>query len=754
MRFWLGVCFLFFFGTNIAFGAPKITIIDNQRIEDIIVKSYLIDDLKDISAVNKSIKNLYSSGLFDEVEINKINKNHFEIKVSENPIINNIAFEGNKKVDNESLENEISLKKYSLLDKQKLQQDVKKIQDIYLQTGRFLAKIEPKIIKRKSNRVDLIFEISEGKKAKIGAIHFNGNKFFSDAQLKDEITTKKSKWYKFLASSDFYDKNRIAFDSEKLRRFYANHGFIDFEAISSIAQIDRLKQKFTIDFLVKENTRYKTGKISIANHIDKFDENLLKDAISLKTGKYYNASKDDDTIDKMTKIMGDNGYAFVDIKANLTRNIEEKTVDAEYVINQSAKIYINQIEILGNNRTLDAVILRELNFTYGDPYNLAKINRSRQKLQNLGFFDEVKLDIVRTNYPDKVNIIIEVVEKKTGELSFGVGYSTVDKATANIGLKERNLFGTGQELGINVQQSSRRSNNSINYLYPHFLDYDLAVGFEVFNRQVQKEDSLLFDQTLNGVGLRASYSLSEYIRHQIRYSFKSEEISNVDTGSSFTIQNLEGDFDISTIGHTISIDKRDSRFNPSNGYFASFSQDFAGIGGDIENLKHQINASYYQPFFDEKFVLKLANQSGHVDGIGQEVRSSDGFFLGGNNFRGFEFGGIGPRTSANNSAINGNVVGGKLFYVNTVELKFPNFLPKNLGLDTSVFYEFGTVKSVDRQLKDDGSIIDTGSMRSSYGFSLAWGSPVGPIRLDFSKVDKKEEFDITETFRFSIGANF
>ena len=734
-----------------------ITIKGNERVDIKTIENYLdIGGLKQNNqkAINQSIKQLFESDLFSEVKIYPEN-DQIIIEVKENPIINEIEFRGNKKIDDEALQAEIRLKKRSIYTKAKLQADIKRINDIYIKSGRFLTKIEPKIVKKDQNRVDLIFDVTEGKKATISDISFIGNKVFADVTLSDEITTKKTEWYKFFSSSDSYDSDRIEFDKEKLRRFYNARGYADFAVLSAISQIAPAKDKFFINFLLEEGIKYHFGEINIINKVRKFDETLLHNAIRTKKDKLYNGDLLDETVDKMVKIMSEKGYAFAHIEPILKRDKDKQIIDVDYVIEETPRIYINQIHIKGNTRTMDEVLRRELRVVEGDAYNITKINRSKQRIQNLGFFEKVEFNTKRIDSTNLVDLEIEVKEKKTGELNFGIGYSTVDKATGNIGLKENNLFGTGQELGLNVQKSKLRSSNEINYTKPYFMGREIAVGIDLFQYQLDKRNTLVYDQESSGGTLRGDYSIIEHLGHQLRYSLKDENISNVETVASQSIQNLAGQYINSSLGHSLLYDERDNKIDPRDGYYVRFSQDYSGVGGDIKYLKNEGSAGYYIPILgNTDFVLKFSGKFGHIDGNGQDIKSNDNFFLGGNNFRGFEYAGIGPRSKINGTFKGGDSIGGKTYYVSTTEFRFPLGLPKDLGINASLFSDIGTLTGVDSVNKNNTEVIDTGTLRSSYGLSLGWASPLGPIRLDFSKVSKKEDFDRVENFRFSFGTNF
>lgn len=759
---WFLTIFLPFFLSNASVFAASnsplniITIKGNERVDDETIISYLdVSGLKNNSqkALQESLKKLYESDLFLESKIYR-QGGKIIVEVQENPIVSDVKIVGNKKIEDDALQSEISLKKRSVFTKAKLQNDLKRINEIYLKSGRFLTKIEPKIIQKEQNRVEVIFDIFEGAKAKIGDIYFVGNSAFVDQELMDEISTSKSKWWKFLSSSDTYDSDRIEFDKEKLRRFYGSEGYADFAVISSIAQIAPTKDEFFITFLLEEGIRYRVGEVNIINHVEKFDSSILEKEILIKKGKIYNSELIEKTIDKMVETMSQKSYAFANIEPVLKRNRDEKIIDVDFVIRETPRVYINEIRITGNTRTLDEVIRRELRFREGDAYNITKINRSKQRIENLGFFEKVDFKTKRIGESDKVDLEIEVKEKKTGELNLGIGYSTVNKVTMNAGIKERNLFGTGQELGFNVQNSYTGLTSEINYTKPYFLGHPIDVGFDLFKYNLSKRNTLVYSQDSSGITLRGDYSITEFLSHQLRYSLSQQTVGDVDPNASFAVKNLQGSFTTSSVGQTFVYDKRDNKMNPKDGYYASVSQEYTGLGGNISNIKHEGSAGYYIPTFNDEYILKFLARGGAIEGVGQDVRSNYGFFLGGNNFRGFQYAGMGPRTVTNGSAKGGSAIGGKIYYVGTAEFRFPIGLPKELGINGILFSDNGTVKGVDPVSKSGTDIVDSGSLRSSYGFSIAWSSPLGPIRLDFSKVAKKETYDQTQNFRFSFGTTF
>ena len=725
-----------------------------QRVEQSSILSYFSDlknDKNIFQNIDKIKKILRETEYFSEVEI-VVKNNKLLVNLQENPIIYETKFVGNKKISDEILTAETILKKRSIYTKSKLQADIKRINEIYIKSGRFLAKIEPKIIQKEQNRIELIYEIDEGPKAKIGEIYFIGNSAFPDRDLAEQISTKKSIWWKFLSSSDIYDSDRLEFDKELLRRFYNNNGYADFNTISSMAQISRNKDNFFITFLIEEGIKYNIGEINIVNQIQSFDAEILHQKITFKTNQIYNAQEIENSISIMSDELSSKSYAFAVIEPILKRNKDKKIIDIDFIINETPRVFIDKINIFGNSRTLDEVIRRELRLKEGDPYNNNKINRSKQRLENLGYFEKVEFNTKRINDGDLVDLEIFVKEKRTGELSLGLGYSTLDRLNINAGIRENNLFGTGRKIGINVQRSFANLSAEVNYTKPYFLGRPVDVGFDIFRTNLAKINTRAFESNNSGIKLNAIYSITEFLDHVISYSYIAQNIGNITAGSSLATQMIQGNYIISSIGNTLIYDKTNSRIDPRKGYFISLSQSISGLGGNIKNAKYEGRASYFLPTFNNDYILRFASKGGIVDGLGQDVNSQNNYFLGGNDIRGFAFYGIGPRVIANDNS-PAEAIGGKIFYTGTSEFRFPLGLPRELGINGAFFWDVGVLKSVDSSIKQQTKISDSNNLRSSIGFSVFWSSPMGPIRLDFAKVLQKDRYDRSQVFNFNFGTN-
>jgi outer membrane protein insertion porin family len=698
----------------------------------------------DPAKLDQSLKNLYATGLFDDVALGR-EGDELVVTVVENPIINRIAFEGNRRLDDEVLSNEVQLRPRVVYTRSRVQNAVSRILELYRRNGRFAATVEPKVIELDQNRVDLVFEINEGPLTDVSRIVFIGNEAFDDSALRDVIQTREAAWYRFLTSDDTYDPDRLAFDQELLRRFYLARGYADFNVGSAIAELTPDGRNFVITFTVDEGDRYDFGTIDLESRLPDLEPEQLRELITTKSGEVYDADQVEESIVALSEEIGELGYAFVEVEPVPTKHPDERVIDLTYVINEGSRVYIERIDIVGNLRTLDEVIRREFRVDEGDAFNTALLRRSRQRIENLGYFEQVELNTQPGSSPDKTRIEVEVSERSTGELSFGAGFSTSDGPLGDIRLTERNLLGRGQSVRAEFTISARTQQIDFSFTEPYFLDRDLAAGFDLFRRRTDFQSEGSFDQKSLGGTLRASYPLTERWRHGLRFTVRQDEITDVDEDASRFIRDEEGDNLTILVGQDLTYDVRDTRFLPSDGYLIRLEQDVAGLG-DTQFIRHEATGSYYYPF-TPNWVLNLAARGGYIFGYGGEnVRLFDRFFLGGQTLRGFKFAGVGPRDITTDDALGGN-----LLFTTTAEQRFPLGLPEELRMFGRVFVDAGTLTELD---VNGPEIADSGSIRASAGIGLSWLSPLGPIAIDLSQAFLKEEEDETEFFRLSFGTRF
>ncbi len=732
----------------------------NRRVETNTIKSFLgikKGDSVDASDINNSLTKIFSTGLFADVNID-LKENTLVVRVVENPIIGEVAFEGNKRINNDSLRSEVRLTPRAVYNKTDMQHDVKRILNLYQKSGRFSAVVTPKVIQLEQNRVNLVFEIDEGDKSKIAKISFVGNEVFNDSRLLTTIQTKESRWYRFLSSDDTYDPDRLAFDKELLRRLYVSRGYADFKVLSATAELTPEKEDFFITFTVDEGQKYTFGTMNAESKLPDLDGTSLASILQTVEGQVFNAKLIEKTIEKITKHLGNLGYAFVNIEPQMNRDVENATIGINYLVKEGPRVYVERISINGNVRTLDEVIRREFRLAEGDPFNSEKIKRSQQRIQNLGFFSNLDINNNRGSAPDKAIINVDVEEKSTGELTFGAGFSTTDGALGDVSISERNLLGKGQFLKLNFTIASVRQQIDLSFTEPYFMNKDIAAGFDLFKTQTNSasaQSNRTFDNDAMGAVIRAAYSITEHLRHSVRYSLRSDDISGVRSNASEFIKRQEGKNTTSLIGHSLSWDHRDNKFTPTDGYFVKFNQDLAGFGGDSKFFRNEIKGGYFTNVIGKDFIVKFIGKAGYIFGFGgEDVRINDRFFIGGNDIRGFASDGIGPRDSTSRGPLGGNI-----YTASTLEMTFPLGLPEELGFSGAVFTDIGTLFQTDDKttVNSNGiisTVLDESTPRASIGIGIGWKSPLGPIRVDFAKPYLSENFDRTEEVRFSFGTRF
>lgn len=726
----------------------QIVIEGAQRVEPETIRSYLLvreGDAFDAGQVDRSLKSLYSTGLFADVSFVR-RGDALVITVVENPVINRIAFEGNKRRSDKDLESEVSLRPRVIFTRTKVQNDVKRLLTVYRQTGRFSATVEPKIIQLPQNRVDLVFEINEGDATRVENIRFVGNREFKDSKLRDVIRTKESRWYRFLTSDDSYDPDRLALDRELLRRYYLKNGFADFRVASAVAELTPDQKRFFITMTVDEGNRYKFGKIDIQAQVRDLNVADVSDALQMAEGDWYNADLVEKTVDNMTLAVGNLGYAFAEVRPRVNRNRESHTIDVTFEIREGPRVYVERIDITGNVRTLDRVIRREFRLVEGDAFNTAKLRRSRQRIQNLDFFEKVAVEQVPGSSPDKTVVKATVEEKSTGSLSVGIGFSTVNGAIFESGIRERNLLGRGQDLRLSATLAQRRTQIKLSFTEPYFQDREVAAGFDLFRTTTNLQRTSSHDQEAIGGGLRAGYPITEHLSQRWGYNIKQTTITDVKPTASAFIKAQEGDNLLSEVTHTLSYDQRDSAISPTQGYIIRLQNDLAGLIGDSQFTRNSLEGAQYYPIFED-WVLSFKLGGGYILGLGKDVRLFDRFFIGGEEIRGFANAGLGPRDKVTDDAL-----GGEWTYNGSVETTFPfPGVPVETGFRGRFFTDFGSSGKV---TPSDATVDDTGSLRVSIGTGLTWVSPFGAIGVDLGWPIVKETFDRDELIRINFGTKF
>ncbi|MBE6452775.1 MAG: outer membrane protein assembly factor BamA [Alphaproteobacteria bacterium] len=722
-----------------------INIEGTQRVEDETVLSY-VDIKKNSSVTNvqldEALKQLYSTGLFNDVSLNVSQKGVLNIKLEENPIINQVLFDGNDKVDDEMLTSEIRLSPRSTYSRSKVQEDIQRILEVYKRSGRYAAVVEPQIIKRDQNRVDLIFNIDEGPLAVIDKVNFIGNHHYDHDDLQEVIMSKESRWYRIFSSSENYDSEKTNYDKELLRRFYLKRGYADFRVVSAVAELSPDSKSFVVSYVLDEGKRYKVNKLDIVSDISDIDTADFMDNMELEVGDWYNNDKIEKTVTVLTDELGKKGFAFVDVNPELIKDTETGNIDITFHINEGQRIFVDRINISGNTRTHDEVIRREFRIEEGDAFNVSKIKDSRRNVENLDYFS--KVDITTTpKDANKADLNVNVEEKSTGYFNVGVGYSTVNGALVRAGVTENNFRGLGQHLSLDAGVSQRSQDYSLSFTEPYFLDRRLRAGFDIFRTEEDYQDESSYDSSYTGGRLRMGWNYTDDLSQQVRYTLREDEITNVGHEASKYIKDEEGSFVDSSIGQTIVYDKRDSMISPKEGYFLSFGNDVAGLGGDEKYLKFDAKAYTYYTLADY-YTFKLFANAGYITGYGGEnVRLPNRYNLGGNTLRGFDVAGIGARDKYTKDALGGNW----MLYTGG-EVNFPIGLDE-VGIKGRTFVDMGMLGKPDNMNRAD--VEYSSSPRVSAGFGFQWLSPMGQIDIDFGFPIVKEDYDETQVFRLNFG---
>ncbi len=727
----------------------EIVISGVMRIEPETVLTYLMirkGDSVSQEELDRGLKSLFSTGLFSDVRLS-VNDGVLNVDLVENPIVNRISFEGNKKIKTQQLKDEVSLRPRSVFTRSKARRDTQRILELYKRMGRYSAQVEPKIIERSQNRLDVVFEINEGKPTYIRKIDFIGNHAFSATELEEEMLSKENRWYRWFTSMDTYDPDRFAYDQELLRRFYLRHGYMDFNIISSSAELSPNREDFYLTIVLEEGKRYKVGEVKVISDLKGLDADTVADVVSVKTGSWYNNVKVENSELALINAVGAKGFPFVDVSSGLNKHEKENVVDVVFNIKEGQHLFIDEIQITGNARTQDRVIRREFRFAEGDAYSPSKIKRSKQRIENLNYFDRVMMDIEQVEGTlDRAILKTDVSEKSTGSLKLGIGWSSYDGPLAEVSVQENNFLGTGRRVGVSASVAEEKTLFDISFVEPWFLDREMSLGFDIFYLTRNYSDRSSYDSEMAGTSVSLSWKYTEELSHTVKYTLRQDKIIDVSESASIYVKDQEGTTLTSMISQTLFWDYLDNRYNPSEGYYFSLSNDLAGFGGDTRYLRTDISAAYYHPLSD-KWVLGLTSSAGYIFGIGQDVRLNNRYFLGGSTLRGFEDGGVTARSKVGDDALGGNwqATAG-------VQLMFPLGLPSEFGMRGKIFADFGLIGKPDDF--DASQMWYSSKLRGSIGIGFVWSSPLGPINVDYAVPILKEPFDETEYFRLNFGWGF
>ena len=742
----------------------------NQRVDDETIRNYIGIDPGvsfDSGDVDDAVKRLFDTGLFSDVRINRAGRT-LVVTVEEYAIVNQVLFQGNKKIKDDRLSRIVQLKPRGTFSESTLELDGQAIRDAYEAIGRSDAIVSSQVIDLGSNRVNVVFEITEGGRTKIATINFVGNNAYSDRRLAGVISTKKSNLLSFIARDDVYDEDRLRADEETLRRFYYNRGYADFRVISSTAELDDAENEYTVTVTVDEGDRYRFGSVGIESTLAVVDGESLRYLVETDEGDIYSAKNVEDTLVALTEHLASLGYAFTQVTPRGNRDFETRTIAVVYSIDEGPRTYIQRIDIRGNTRTRDYVIRREFDVSEGDAFNQVLIQLAKRRLEDLDYFTSVNISTVPGGQPDRIVLVVSVVEKSTGEFSIGAGYSTGGTnpgPTVEVGVTERNFLGRGQYIKASVGGGEDTRSYKISFTEPYLFGRRIAGGFDIYRTT---RDDTGYDTELTGATVRLGLPITEVLSSQIAYDFSQETYNPTDAGclpesppgSNCTIaQSIQDAADLSpwtksSVSGTLFYNTIDDVRNPRDGIYVTATAEIAGVGGDAEYVKVTGRGSYYRTLLDEADVVGVVSGGvGHIAHYGGEQRVFDLFQGSARMVRGFEAAGWGPYDPAPNDHL-----GGTTYFHGSVEAQFPlPVLPDSLGIKGAVFADAATLYGNDLQAtgEEEGPLESIRARaRASVGASLIWNSPFGPLRVDYAIPVAKQPNDRLQEFNFGISSRF
>ncbi|AMX92888.1 outer membrane protein assembly factor BamA [Mesorhizobium sp. M7A.F.Ca.US.014.04.1.1] len=746
----------------------RVEVSGNQRIDAETIRNYItIKPGKAFSSsdIDGAVKALFGTGLFSDVQINQVGST-LVVKVAEYQVVNQVLFQNNKKLKDNALAAAVQLKPRGTFSQATLDADVESVKAAYRRIGRDDVTVTTQVMQLGDNRVNVVFNIAEGDRTQIAAINFVGNSAYSSRRLSDIINTKRSSWVSFILRDDVYDDDKLRADQELLRRFYYNHGYADFQVVSAVGELDSATNKYTVTITVQEGDRYTFGDVSVESTIPEVDGKSLESVIETHKGDVYNAKNVEDSIIALTEKVAGSGYAFAQVTPRGDRNFENHTISVVYTIDQGTKAYIERIEIRGNDRTRDYVIRREFDVSEGDAFNQVLIQRAKKRLENLNYFEKVDISTVPGSQPDQVVLVVDVVEKSTGEFSVGAGYSTGgDTAGPSVegSVTERNFLGRGQFIKLSAGGGKNSRDYSLSFTEPYFLGRRIAAGFDIYKSTREYNNN--YDSDTTGATIRFGLPITDSITTQLAYNISQEKYKVDDgcltdgvyiPGSPCNISTaiLDGIDQSPWIKSSVSLglvyNTIDDMKNPHEGIYANTTVEVAGLGGDAKFVKITGRGSVYQTLSESLDLVGLiSGGAGHVEGYGSDgLRIFDQFQSTDRMIRGFAYGGIGPV-----DPLTGDHLGGTTYFNASAEAQFPlPVVPESFGLRGAVFADAATlygskVTSVAQESTDM-------QLRASVGVGLMWASPFGPIRIDYAIPVKKEARDDVQEFNFGISTRF
>lgn len=735
------------------FRFDAISVEGNQRIESSTIANFIgVARGETVSAaeLNDGYQRVLASGLFETVEIEPRGRT-LVVRVVEFPTINRIMFDGNQRLDDETLGTIVQSQSRRVFSPSTAEADAARLTEAYAQQGRIAARVQPKVIRRSDNRVDLVFEVFEGGVSEVERIGFVGNQVFSDRRLRRVLETKQAGLFRALVQSDTFIEDRIQFDRQVLRDFYQSRGYVDFRTTGVNTELSEERDAFFITFNVEEGQQFSFGEVTVSSDLAEVDPLVFEQALRLRSGRVYSPTDVETEIARLERLAIREGLNFVRVEPRVTRNDRDLTLDVEFLLTRGERVFVERIDIEGNTTTLDRVVRRQFRLVEGDPFNPRQIRESAERIRALGFFTTSNVEAREGSTPQQVVIDVDVEEAPTGSLSFGGSFSTNGGFGAAISFSERNFLGRGQRLSLGINTSEDTANYNFSFTEPAFLGRDVAYNFTV-NYLETDNDSAEFDTVIGNFSTGFTFPVSENGRLNLRYGARYSEITNLspEVGALINAEAERGELWDSFVGYRYSYDTRRTGLNPNAGVLLEFGQDFAGLGGDNTYVESTLRAIAQTRVLSDEVTLRATLEAGALSYSSGSSRVTDRFSLNSSRMRGFEGGGIGPR-EVGPGDVN-DALGGNYFAVARFEAEFPLPLPEEYGVSGGVFYDIGSLWGLDET--NDNVLYEDFTARQVIGVSLFWDTPLGPLRFNFSEALASEEFDETQSFDLTISTQF
>ncbi|SNT72707.1 outer membrane protein assembly factor BamA [Paracoccus seriniphilus] len=724
-----------------------------QRIEPATILSYAnIARGQNVSAgeLNDALQRLQGSGLFETVEVTP-QGSLLVIKVSEYPTINQISFEGNRRIKDDQLAQIVRSKSRRVYQPSQAIADASNIAEAYSTEGRLAARVDPKIIRRGDNRVDLVFEIQEGDLTEVERISFTGNRAFSDRRLRQVLETKQAGILRALIRRDTFAAERIPLDEKMLTDFYRSRGYADFRVQAVAPELTRERDAFYITFNIQEGPRYRFGQVDVVSEIPGVDAAAFRKENRVDRGDVYNPATIDNTIRRMETVALQQGLNFVNIEPRITRNPSNQTLNLTFALTRGPRVFVERIDIEGNTTTLDEVIRRQFTTVEGDPFNPREIRNAAERIRALGYFSDAQVESRQGSSQEQVIVDVNVEEQPTGSLSFGASYGVSAGVGLNVSLNESNFLGRGQTLGMTVSTADGDREGSIRFIEPYFLGRDLRFKF---NTWYSETEDWYADYDTRSVGINPSidFPVSANGRLELSYKLSKDWLSDLDEDSSAILEREVGERITSALGYSYTWDTRNTGLDPLNSYKFTFSQDIAGLGGDVKSVTTTALAGFESTAWRDDVTFRGEIEAGGVHAYSDYSTWIIDRFRSGSRIRGFESNGIGPRDLA---ADNEDALGGKYFWAARAEAQFPLGLPEEYGITGGLFADIGSIWGLDDTTGTDGETVDDDMhIRAAIGASIFWTTPIGPLRFNFSKAVRKEDYDEEQNFDLTISTQF